>query len=75
MEPSTIEQRIEILKDLFPAGSKVCNVRLGSIGHIDSEPKLLENKIFIKVKYHFGLFLEDVEFLVPVYPIKRSKWM
>lgn len=73
MEPTTLEQKSEILSGSFPVGSKVCNIRLGSVGFVVSDPKPFNEKIFLRVRYEFGTFQEDVECLVPVTSIRKAK--
>lgn len=72
MEPNTIEQKYEILTGSFPLGSKVCNIRIGSVGFVVSNPRVFDQTIFLRVRYEFGTYDENVDVLVPVKPVRKG---
>lgn len=72
MEPNTIEQKYEILTGSFPLGSKVCNIQMGSVGFVVSSPRVLDQAIFLRVRYEFGTYDENVDILVPVKSVRKG---
>lgn len=74
MEKNSVQQRLEIARHIFPAGTKVCNSRIGSVGYVDGSPffDVISQRVFLPVKYIESSCFEDVEFLIPVNLVKKG---
>ena len=73
MEPNTLEQKYEILTGSFPVGTKVCNIRIGSVGLVVSMPRVFDQMVFLRVKYDFGTYDENTDLLVPVQSVRKGR--
>ena len=74
MQADTGQQRLEIASSLFPYGSKVCNFKLGSVGRVASSPMLgSSGDITLTIIYEFGRCEENMDSLIPIREIKRSR--
>ena len=74
MEKNILQQKLEIAKEEFPIGAKVCNVKIGTIGTVSGEPiaDLRHHKIFLPVTYEEQEFHEDAECLFVVKTVKKG---
>lgn len=74
MEKNTLQQKLQIAKDRFLLGVKVCNYKIGSVGIVSDEPfiDVKSNKIFIVVTYEEREFYEDVDYLFLVNSVKKG---
>ena len=74
MQPDSKYQKLEVASTCFPTGSKVCNYKLGSVGRVCSSPQINESgDVIVNVIYEFGKCEENVNFLIPVKDIKKSR--
>ena len=74
MEKTSVQQRLEIAKQSFQVGAKVCNTRIGSVGYIGGSPffDTANQKIFLPVVYSNGSCFEDAECLIPISTVKKG---
>ena len=69
MEGSELQQRLQIAKDSFPVGSKVCNSRIGTIGIVCDTPCFEPgiDTVFIPVSYGGNPAFEDTRTLIKLF--------
>ena len=75
MEKNTLQQKLEISKEDFPVGAKVCNFKVGTVGTVSGEPFVDLNlqRIFIPVVYEEQSFHEDAEQVFAVKIVKKAQ--
>jgi hypothetical protein len=67
MEKNTLQQRLEIAKSSFPAGTKIFNMVLGSIGTVQGEPFSYGEtlKVFLPVRYGEEIYSDEISSIIP----------